>query len=101
MPAATLSRLRSYSALEMAGTVRTTGLAIRFRRSVGGKVPDRLRDLLRARHEELLLGPVEGHGRDVRRGDTCHRAVEVVEFVLGDDRRNLAAEPAGEVVLVH
>src|SRR5438445_273492 len=86
IPAATLYRLRSYSARAIAGMVFTTGFAVLRLRSVGGKLPHRLRNLLRAGHEELLLGGVERHRRYIRGCDACHGPVEVVESVLGVDR---------------
>src|SRR5690242_21827027 len=99
MPAATLARRSAYSACEIAGTwTGARGLAARL---VGGKLAHRLRDLGRARHEEILLRGVEGHARDVGRGDAHDRAVEVVERVLGDDGGDLRSEAAGQVVLVH
>ena len=39
--------------------------------------------------------------RRVQRGQPPHRSVQVLERLLGHDRRDLGAEPAGEVVLVH
>src|SRR5438309_9818688 len=101
MPAATLSRRSWYSAWSIEGRVRTAGLGGRRRRLVGGKLSGRVGDLLGARHEEVLLRSIERHGRHVRRGKASHRAVEVLERVLGDDRRDLGAKPAGQVVLVH
>src|SRR5579859_2215914 len=68
---------------------------------VRGKRAHRLRDLLRAWHEEVLLRRVERHRGDVRRRDARDGPVEAVERVLGDERRDLRAETAGEVVLVH
>src|SRR6202521_4977797 len=58
---------------------------------VRGKLSHRLRDLVRVRHEELLVRSVERHGRDVWRRDPDHRAVEVTEGVLRDDGRDLGA----------
>src|SRR2546430_13984732 len=101
MPAATLSRRSRYSSGEIDGTVWVFALAARALRLVGGKLAHRLRDLLGAGHEELFLRRVEGHRGDVWRGDPHHRPVEVLKSVLGDDRRDLRPEPAGEVVLVH
>src|SRR6058998_1295612 len=71
-----------------------------IRRLVGGKLSHRLRDLGRARHEEVLLGRVERHRRDVRCGDADHRSVQAVESVLRDDGRYLRAKPASEIVFV-
>src|SRR5689334_11050473 len=108
MPAATASLLSLYSSWEMEGSSLPTkwggpgwGLRLLDRRSVGGKLEHRLRDLGRAWHEELLLRCVERHRGDVRRRDPHHRPVEAVESVLRDDRRDLRAEPAREVVLMH
>src|SRR5258708_23455227 len=77
MPAATLSRRRSYSARLMAGTVRTTGFGVRRLLSVGGKLSHRLRDLLRAGHEELLLRPIERHGGGCPGGGPRRGGVQV------------------------
>src|SRR5256885_16463233 len=106
MPAATASRRHWYSAGEISGT----GLALPAPLSLAlppegggdgedpppspegggdglflirGKLAHRFGDLGRARHEEVLLRPVEGHGRDVRRGHAHDRAIEVLEGVLG------------------
>src|SRR5258708_25184395 len=113
MPAATASRRIAYSSLEMAGydpppdqdrerswppsPLRGRG----DMRLVRGKFSHRLGDLVRVRHEELLLRSVERHGRDVRRRDPDHRAVEVAEGVLRDDGGDFGAETPGQVVLVH
>src|SRR5712691_7484003 len=67
---------------------------------VRGKLPHRLRDLLRIGHEELLLRGVERHGGDVRRGDPHDRPVKAVESMLRDDGRDLSPKPASDVVLV-
>src|SRR5438874_8114985 len=101
MPAATLSRRSWYSAWSIEGRVRTAGLGGRRRRLVGGKLSGRLGDLLGARHKEVLLRSIERHRRHVWRGQARHGSVEVLERVLGDDRRDLGAEAAREVVLVH
>src|SRR5207245_3408303 len=89
MPAATLSRLRSYSARPIAGMVFTTGFAVLRLRSVGGKLPHRLRDLLRAGHEEFLLGGVERHRWSIRGCDACHGPVELVGSLLWAYRGDL------------
>src|SRR5436305_2879572 len=92
MPAAAASRRQAYSAAEISGTDRVcTPLSLSLSpegRGVGGgdgegpppspegggdglflirgKRAHRLGDLGRARHEEVLLRSVEGHGRDGR-----------------------------------
>src|SRR5438445_10648696 len=71
-----------------------------IRRLVGDKLSHRLRDLGRARHEEVLLGRVERHRRDVRCGDANHRSVQAVERVLRHDGRYLRAKPASAIVFV-
>src|SRR5436305_668919 len=93
MPAATASRRHWYSAGEISGT----GFALPAPLSllppegggdglflIRGKLAHRFGDLGRARHEEVLLRPVEGHGRDVRRGHAHDRAIKILEGVLGD-----------------
>src|SRR3982074_661270 len=117
MPAATASRRLPYSSLEIwikafslprkgegrgRGTLpwpfrRDGGPLVLLERLIGGKLPHRLRDLLRVRHEELFLWRVERHGRDVWRGDAHDGAVQVVERVLRDDGRDFRAESAGQV----
>src|SRR3982074_2320895 len=113
IPAATASRRIAYSAREMVGgradvpvpfrpfgpPPRLAGRETFF--SVCGKLFHRLCDLLWVGHEELFLRTVERHRRDVGRSDAHDWPVEAVECVLGDDRRYLAAEPPGHVVLVH
>src|SRR5450759_5565771 len=109
MPAATASRRIAYSAGAIEGYVSLPreaeasggGPSVLFGRLIRGKLPHRLRDLVRVRHKELLLRAVERHGRDVRGRDADHRAVEVVEGVLRDDRRDLGAKTPAQVVLVH
>src|ERR1700686_1499725 len=112
MPAATASRRIEYSSLETVGydpppdQDRARSWPPPWRGNgdiflVRGKFSHRLRDLVGVRHEELLLRGVEGHRRDVRRRDPHHRAVEVTESVLRDDRGYLGAETSGQVVLVH
>src|SRR5437899_4502376 len=100
MPAVTLSRRAWYSAAEICGNTVSWG-AFRVRRLVGCKLPHRVRDLLRAGHEELLLRPIEGHRRDVRCGDTDHRPVQVLERVLRDDGRDLRSKTACQIVFVY
>src|SRR4030081_1492248 len=88
MPAATASRRLPYSSLEIwikafslprtgegrgGGTLpwpfrRDWGPLVLLDRLIGGKLPHRLRDLLRVRHEELFLRRVERAGRAVRGG---------------------------------
>src|SRR5712692_4486867 len=103
MPATTASRLTRYSSSVMRGT----GVPSRPPRERGGvrlvrgKGAHRFGDLLRAGHEELLLRAVERHRGNVWRRDAHDRTVEAVERVLRDGRRNLRAETAGQVVLVH
>src|SRR5258706_12886825 len=100
MPAATASRRMEYSAAEIDGKVALPacrggmgwGGAVLSGRLVRGKLSHRLRDLLRVRHEELLLRGVERHGRDVRRRHADDRAVQVAKSVLRDDRHNFGAE---------
>src|SRR5712692_10039033 len=100
MPAATASRRMAYSSVETDGNdLVPCGGREDF--LVRGKLSHRLRDLVRAGHEELLLRCVERHRRDVRRGDADDRAVEVAEGVLRDDRRHLGPEAPGQVVLMH
>src|SRR5437879_11706850 len=100
MPAATLSRRRLYSACWTWGRT-VDGLGPRdVRRLVGGKLSHRLRDLGRTRHEEVLLGRVERHRRDVRCGDADHRSVQAVERVLRDDVRYLRAKPSSDIGIV-
>src|SRR5450759_1007313 len=109
MPAATASRRIAYSAVAIEVYVSLPreaeawggGPAVLFGRLIRGKLPHRLRDLVRVRHKELLLRAVERHGRDVRGRDADHRAVEVVEGLLRDDRRDLGAKTPAQVVLVH
>src|SRR5579864_5764924 len=96
MPAATHSRRSAYSAWEIDETWTVLGAAFLVR----GKLAHRLGDLLRAGHEEVLLGPIERHGGDVGRGHPRHRPIQVVERVLRDDRRDLRAKSPREVVLV-
>src|SRR5919204_5816227 len=102
MPADTHSRRSAYSAWEISGTgvpsltLPTAWGGDATDRLVRGKFAHRLGDLRRAGHEELLLRRVEGHGGDVRPGHAHDGAVEVLEGVLGDDRRDLGAETAGE-----
>src|SRR5947207_7895755 len=107
MPAATASLLFRYSPWEMVGISLPTawggpgwGLRLLDRRSVGGKLAQRLGDLVRAGHEEVLLRPIERHRRDIRGRDPHDRPVQAVEGVLGDDRGDLRAESSREVVLV-
>src|SRR5438270_4232937 len=99
MPAATLARRSAYSACEISG--RRIGALVLVARLMGGKLPRRGGDLGRARHEELLLRTVEWHRRHIWPRDAEDRAVEILERVLRDDRGDLGAEPASEVVLVH
>src|SRR5438093_11021141 len=107
MPAAMASRPFRYSSGEIEGISLPTacggpgwGLRLLDRRSVGGKSANRLRDLLRARHEEVLLRSIERHRRDVRRRDPHDWSIQAVESVLGDDRGDPRPESAPEVVLV-
>src|SRR5256714_15269757 len=89
MPAATASRRHWYSAGEISGIgfplPAPLSLALPPEeggdgvRLVRGKLAHRLGDLGRAGHEEVLLRPVEGHGRDVRRGHAHDRTIEGLE----------------------
>src|SRR5215472_15733792 len=100
MPATTASRRARYSSSEIRGTpLFSCGEAARG--LVRGKLAHRLCDLLRAGHEELLLGSVERHRGHIRRADAHDRAVQAVECMLRDGRRDLGTEAAREVVLVN
>src|SRR5258708_18275983 len=104
MPAATASRRMEYSASEIDGNDPLPDPPPCVGRGVflvRGKLSHRLGDLVWVGHEELLLWSVERHGRDVRRRDPDHRAVEVAEGVLRYDGRDLGAKTPGQVVLVH
>ena len=61
------------------------------RRRAGGS----RRDLRRAEHEPVLERVVVGHPGDLGTGEPRHRPIEVLERLLGDDRRDLRAEAAG------
>src|SRR5437773_12185748 len=101
MPAATLSRRRLYSACSTWGRTLDVLVPRDVRRLVGGKLSHRLRDLGRTRHEEVLLGRVERHRRDVRCGDADHRSAHAVARVLLDDRRYLRAKLASYIGFVY
>src|SRR6266852_4657526 len=100
MPAVTHSRRIANSAGEIWGTSFTpltptlSPVGERGVFLVRGKLAHRLRDLPRAGHEEVLLRCVERHRRDVGGGDANDGPVEIVEGVLGDDRRDLRPKPA-------
>src|SRR5580765_8129438 len=107
MPAPTASRRSAYSWGVIEGTVVLVNAPLPGPLPcgetedfflVGGKLSHRLCDFLGVRHDEIFLRCVEGHRGHVRRRDTDHRTVEVVEGVLGDDRRHLRAKPSCQVV---
>ena len=64
-----------------------------------GQVVQACDDVLDLWDERLLERWREGHRR-VRGGDPLHRRIEVLERLLGDRRGDLAAEAAGQRVLV-
>src|SRR4051812_44012319 len=67
--------------------------------SVRRELADAGCDLLRIHHEPVLEDVVVGNARDVGAGDPRDRPVEVVEGLLGDDRRDLGSVATEPVVL--
>src|SRR6185295_4058605 len=91
-----MSRSRAWTAAKSAMRSPWYAASLLVRRELA----DRVGDLLRADHEPVLEDVVVRHTRDVRSGDPGHRSIEIVERLLGDQRRNLGAIPAEPIVFI-
>ena len=67
--------------------------------SVAREVLDGLQHVRRLRQDDLFEIRAVGD-RGVERGDAADRRVEVFEQLVGDARRQLGAEAAGQLILV-